>query len=111
MQVHIISSFHYDYLYLENSETYFQLGFRILDKAMELLEAEPEWNFTVEQTILIEEYLRRFPEKRPVMRRFAGEGRLACAPGLYVMPDMNMVDAESLFLLSKYVKRFLHENF
>ena len=111
MQVHIISSFHYDYLYLENSETYFQLGFRILDKAMELLEAEPEWNFTVEQTILIEEYLHRFPEKRSVMRRFAREGRLSFAPGMYVMPDMNMVDAESLFLLAKYGKRFLQENF
>lgn len=111
MQVHIISSFHYDYLYLEDSETYFQLGFRILDKAMELLEAEPEWNFTVEQTILIEEYLHRFPEKRSVMRRFAREGRLSFAPGMYVMPDMNMVDAESLFLLAKYGKRFLQENF
>ena len=41
----------------------------------------------------------------------AGEGRLAFAPGMYVMPDMNMVDAESLFLLTKYGKRFLQENF
>ena len=111
MQVHIISSFHYDYLYLQGSEEYFQISFRILDQALSLLAKEPEWCFTVEQVILLEEYLRRFPEKQSVMRRFAQEGRLSFAPGMYVMPDMNMIDAESLFLQAKYGKKFLQENF
>lgn len=111
MQLHIVSSFHYDYLYLEGSEEYFRISFDILNKALELLEKEPEWNFTVEQVILLEEYLRRFPEKRPLLRRFAQQGRLSFAPGMYVMPDMNMIDTESLYLQIKYGKTFLKENF
>ena len=109
MQLHIISSFHYDYLYLQNAEKYFQISFRILDNALELLEKEPDWNFTVEQIIPVEEYLRRFPEKLSLMRRFAAEGRLSFAPGMYVMPDMNMIDVESLYMQAKYGKKFLQE--
>ena len=111
MQLHIISSFHYDYLYLEGSEEYLRISFDILDKALELLEKEPEWHFTVEQVILLEAYLKRFPEKTSVMRRFVQQGRLAFAPGMYVMPDMNMIDVESLCLQVKYGKAFLEENF
>ena len=109
MRIHIVSSFHYDYLYLRGSEEYFQTSFRILDEALLLLEKEKDWCFTVEQGILLEEYLRRFPEKKDPMRRFAKEGRLVFAPGMYVMPDMNMTDGESLCLLVKYGKKFLRD--
>ena len=109
MRIHIVSSFHYDYLYLRGSEEYFQTSFRILDEALLLLEKEKDWCFTVEQGILLEEYLRRFPEKKDPMRRFAQEGRLVFAPGMYVMPDMNMTDGESLCLLVKYGKKFLRD--
>ena len=111
MKLHIISSFHYDYIYLKDSEEYFEISFRILDKALEMLEKEHEWCFTIEQTILVEEYLRRFPEKKHLMQKFVQEKRLSFAPGMYVMPDMNMIDLESLCLQAKYGKKFLKENF
>ena len=111
MQLHIISSFHYDYLYLEGSEKYFRISFEILDKALELLAKEPEWSFTIEQVILLEEYLKRFPKKIPVIEHFVQQGRLSFAPGMYVMPDMNMIDLESLCLQAKYGKAFIEENF
>ncbi|MBR2906041.1 MAG: alpha-mannosidase, partial [Lentisphaeria bacterium] len=98
MKLHIISTFHYDYIYLQDSESYFEISFRILDKALDILEKEQDWCFCIEQTILVEEYLRRFPEKKGLMQNFVQEGRLAFAPGMYVMPDMNMVDVESLCL-------------
>lgn len=111
MKLHIISSFHYDYIYLKDSESYFEISFRILDKALDILEKEQDWCFTIEQTILVEEYLRRFPEKKGLMQNFVQEGRLAFAPGMYVMPDMNMIDVESLCLQAKYGKKFLKDTF
>ena len=111
MELHIISSFHYDYIYLRSPEEYFEISFRILDKALEILEKEPDWCFTIEQTILIEEYLRRFPEKKEQMKRFVQAKKISFAPGMYVMPDMNMSDVESLCLQAKYGKKFLKETF
>ncbi len=111
MKLYIISSFHYDYIYLKDSESYFEISFRILDKALDILEKEQDWCFTIEQTILVEEYLRRFPEKKGLMQNFVQEGRLAFAPGMYVMPDMNMIDVESLCLQAKYGKKFLKDTF
>ena len=107
--IHLISTFHYDYIYLKGSREYFETSFRILDRALAMLERNPEWNFTVEQVILLEAYVEKHPEQLPSLRRFAAEGRLCFAPGMYVMPDMNLIDGESLFLQAKYGKAWLRD--
>ena len=108
--IHLVSTFHYDYIYLKGSSEYLSLSFKILDRALAMLEQNPEWKFTIEQVLLLEKYTMRYPEKLPLLRRFAQEKRLCFAPGMWVMPDMNMTDGESLFQQAKYGGRWLHEN-
>lgn len=108
--IHIVSSFHYDYMYLRGSKEYFTTSFEILDRALELLERDSSWKYTVEQVVLIEEYARTYPDKLPQLRRLAQEKRLVFAPGMYVMPDMNMIDGESLYRQIERGKAWLQEN-
>lgn len=94
---HLIPSFHYDVIYLKNSREYTAIGSAIIERALKLLEQSTDYTFTIEQTILLEEYLDQHPEALQPMRRLAGAGRLEFAPGMYVMPDMNLTDGESLY--------------
>ena len=97
MRTHIISTFHYDVIYLKEYRSYLEESIRILDRALELLEREADYKFTVEQILPVREYFRRHPERRMQMRRLAQSGRLCFAPGMLVMPDMNLGGGETLF--------------
>ena len=109
-QIHITPSFHYDVAYLKTYAEYLPRCFDIIDEGLRLLEKYPEYRFLIEQVILVEEYWERFPEKRGQMRRFAEEGRLEVAPGMFAMPDMNHPDGESMFLQAKVGKEWLREH-
>ena len=97
MRIHIISTFHYDVVYLREYRSYLEESIRILDRALDLLEREPDYKFTMEQILPVREYYRRRPERRMLMRRLARSGRLCFAPGMLVMPDMN-VAAELIYV-------------
>ncbi len=107
--IHIVSTFHYDVLYLKDYDEYLAQGLAIIDRALDLLETEADYRFTVEQVILAREYYERFPARREAMHEHAQSGRLEFAPGMFVMPDMNMIDGESLFLQAKFGKAWLRE--
>ncbi|MDD3154510.1 MAG: glycoside hydrolase family 38 C-terminal domain-containing protein [Victivallaceae bacterium] len=107
MQNYVVPTFHYDVIYLRDSAQYNQISFAILDRALELLEKDSDYTFTVEQVILLEAYWKARPEAHEALRRFAQEGRLAFAPGMYVMPDMNLIDGESLYRQACFGGEFL----
>lgn len=109
-RIHIVSSFHYDVLYLKNYEAYLKQGLSVIDKAIGILEKNPDYKFTIEQVILVREYYDRFPERRRIMRTLAQSGRLSFAPGMFVMPDMNMGGNETLFRQVKCGKEWLRQN-
>ncbi len=108
--IHLISSFHYDVIYLKDSEPYRKTGFEIIDRALEVLEQEPDYRFNVEQVILLEAYWNARPEKHALMRELAAAGRLVSAPGMYVMPDLNLIDGESLCRQVKLGRRWLKKH-
>ena len=97
MRIHIISTFHYDVIYLKEYRNYLEESLKILDRALDLLEREADYKFTVEQILPVREYYNRFPARRSQMKRLALSGRLSFAPGMFVMPDMNMGGGETLF--------------
>ncbi len=97
-RIHVVPSFHYDVVYLKDYESYKLQSFQIIDEALAMLEEFKDYTFTIEQVILLEAYWEARPESREPLKRFAKEGRLQVAPGMYVMPDMNMPDGESMFL-------------
>ena len=107
--VYIVPSFHYDVVYLQDYQTYLERGFAILDRALCLLESSSEYCFLIEQVILAEAYCAGRPDRLAKLKRFTEAGRLHFAPGMYVMPDMNMPDGESLFLQISEGFRWLEE--
>lgn len=106
----IVPSFHYDVAYLRTYEEYLPHCFRILDEALRLLAKHPEYRYLVEQVILLEAYWERRPEQREALRRFASEGRLVVGPGLYVMPDMNHCDGESMYQQARIGRAWLEKH-
>lgn len=108
-QIHVIPGFHYDVAYLKSYTEYLPRCFAIIDAGLRLLEEHPEYRFLIEQVILLEEYWERFPEKQEPIRRFAREGRLEVAPGMFAMPDMNHPDGESLFMQVRVGKEWLRQ--
>lgn len=107
--VHVLPSFHYDVVYLKDYLSYLKQSFEILDRAIGMLERHPEYRFTVEQVILAEAYCEGRPDRLAAMRRLAAAGQLHFAPGMYVMPDMNMPDGESMFLQAAMGFKWLAE--
>ena len=108
--IHLIPSFHYDVVYLKGYEEYLRISFDNLREALRILEAAPEYTFLVEQVILLQEFWERCPEQRGALRRFADQGRLEVSPGMYVMPDMNHPDGESLFRQVEIGRAWLAEH-
>lgn len=106
----IVASFHYDVAYLKAYGEYLPRCYEILDEALDILAAEPDYRFLVEQVILLEEYWKARPEKRADMKRYAAEGRLEVAPGMYVMPDMNHITGEALYRQVQHGCQWLDEH-
>jgi len=98
MNIHLLPSFHYDVVYLKSYREYLDISLQIINRALDILVADPDYKFTVEQTILVEEFWNRYPERRRLLKELATTGRLEFSPGMYVMPDMNMIDGESMFM-------------
>ncbi len=106
----VIPHFHYDVAYLRRYEEYLPICLANIDEALRILAARPEYRFLVEQTILLEEYWRTRPERREELKGLAAAGRLSISPGMYVMPDMNLIDAESLLRQIELGRRWLREH-
>lgn len=108
-KIHLVPSFHYDVAYLRTCAEYLPECFRILDTALDILQKDEHYRFTVEQTFLLEQYCARLPDRLPLLKRFAAQSRLSVAPGMYVMPDMNMPDAESMIMQIQFGRAFLRD--
>jgi alpha-mannosidase len=108
-KIFVVPSFHYDVAYLKSYDEYLPICFSIMDEALRILGRSPQYRFLIEQVILLEEYWNRFESKRPLLQRFAREGRLTVAPGMFVMPDMNHPCGESMFMQAKVGKQWLRE--
>lgn len=109
-QISLIPSFHYDVAYLKPAAEYLPDCFANIDEALRILDADSSYTYLLEQVILLEAYVQAKPEKLKDLKRFAKEGRLSVAPGMYVMPDMNMPSAETMYWQILLGKKWLREN-
>lgn len=106
---YLVPTFHHDICYLRSEKVYTNGCMMILDEALRILSANPEYHFFVEQSWLLEEYWDARPEKRDQMRRLAQEGRLCIEPGLYAVPDMTLPDGESLYMHAAIGRKIVKE--
>ncbi len=108
-RVHLIPHFHYDVVYCDTYEGYLKISLDNLIEMCNLMDKHPEYKFLIEQVILLREFWERFPEHRAGLRELAAQGRIEVAPGMFVMPDMNLINGESLIRQVETGGRWLEE--
>lgn len=107
---HLVSSFHYDVAFCKTYREYLPPSLENIKAAVALLRANPSYTYSVEQVILLREYWRRNPEDRLDLKRWATEGRLTAAPGMFTMPDVNVPSGECFIRNARIGRDWLKRN-
>ncbi|MBQ2720190.1 MAG: hypothetical protein IJF23_01515, partial [Clostridia bacterium] len=107
--LHLIPTFHHDIAYLHPESWYTEFATRILDKAIEIMQENEEFTYTVEQAYFFDEYWKTHPEKREILKTLTEKGQLHFAPGFFAVPDMSMPSGESIYMQAYYGKKILQE--
>lgn len=107
--LHLIPTFHHDIAYLRPESWYTETAVRILDRAVEIMSANDDFTYTVEQAYFFDEYWRTHPEKQELLKSLTEKGQLCFAPGFFAVPDMSMLSGESLYMQAYWGKKILRE--
>ncbi|MHC1610945.1 MAG: alpha-mannosidase [Candidatus Methanospirareceae archaeon] len=109
--IYLVPHTHYDAIWSLTKEDYFYINMLlILRKVAELLE-EKDYKFLIEQTFLLEELERRYPELFTKIAEQIKEGKIEIADGEYLMADTMLPDGETLVREILIGKRYVKEKF
>ena len=108
-KVWIIPHSHYDAeVFLVEKET-LEIGYSVLIGALRMMRSEPTFKFALDQTCLIEPFLRTYPEEREFFQQMIDEGRLEITGGMYIMPDVNIPSGESFIRQVFFARQYLEK--
>ena len=103
---------HYDAIWVFNKEDYFHINIEfILKKAVEVIKANPEYKFTIEQTYLLEEVEANYPSLFADITRLIKEKRMEIAGGQYLMSDVMLPHGETLIREILKGKKYIRDKF
>ena len=107
-KVFVVPHWHFDALWQLPFEEYFDITARNLMDLLEFLDVEPEYKFCIDQTVYVEEFLRRYPELGGKLIDAVASGRIELVCSGYTQPDPNLPSGEFLvrnnFMYQKFVK-------
>lgn len=110
--IYLIPHTHYDAIWVFTKEDYFYINIDlILKKVVNLLETSQDYRFLIEQTYLLEELDKRYPELFRKIGKFIKEGRIEIAGGEYLMADTMLPQGETLVRGIMMGRRFIKERF
>ncbi len=110
--IYLVPHSHYDAMWIFTKEDYFYINIDIiLKKVVEIMEKSKEYKFLIEQTHLLEEVERRYPDLFKKIKEFIKEGRIEIADGEYVMADTMLPQEETLIREILFGKRYIKEKF
>lgn len=93
---HILSNTHWDREWYQSHEKYLVRLVTLFDRLLAVMEKEPRYRFITDgQVALVSDYLAMRPEKRELVQKLTGEGRLLIGPW-YTQPLENIVGGEAL---------------
>ena len=95
-KVFVVPHWHFDALWQLPFEEYFDITARNLMDLLEFLEVEPEYKFCIDQTIYVEEFLKRYPELKEKLIDGVRDGRIEPVCSGYTQPDPNLPSGEFL---------------
>lgn len=110
--IYLVPHTHYDAIWVFNREDYFHINIEfILKKAVELMKANPEYKFTIEQTYLLQQIEVSYPSLFAEITRLIKEKRMEIAGGQYLMSDVMLPHGETLIREILEGKRYIRDKF
>lgn len=110
--IYLVPHTHYDAIWVFNREDYFNINIEfILKTAVELMKANPEYKFTIEQTYLLEHVEANYPSLFADITRLTKEKRMEIAGGQYLMSDVMLPHGETLIREILKGKRYIKGKF
>lgn len=82
----------------------------IVTPALELLKKYPDYSYNLEQSLIVQEYIKRNPRRLAEMQQYVKEGRLSIGAS-YTQPYEEMQQGESLVRQFYHGKRYLSKIF
>ncbi len=107
-KIFAIPHFHYDVEWWKTEDRYNEDVSRILDGAVELLEKNPDFTFTIDQALALRPYWEAHPEVHEKIRGWVAEGRIELVGG-FCSPDENIPTGEAQARQYIYGKRFFED--
>ena len=109
--IYLVPHTHYDAIWSFTKEDYFYINMLlILREVAELLEKN-DYKFLIEQTFLLEELERRYPELFSKITKHVKGGNLEIADGEYLMADTMLPTGETLIREILVGKSYVKEKF
>jgi len=110
--IHLVPHTHYDATWVFTKEDYFYINIDMILKAViKLMEKSKEYKFLIEQTYLLKEIERRYPELFNKIKNYIKEERIEIADGEYLMADTMLPQEETLIREILIGKKYLKEKF
>jgi alpha-mannosidase len=110
--IYLVPHTHYDAIWVFTKEDYFYINIDlILKKVVQMLEETEDYKFLIEQTYLLEEVERRYPELFRKIVEYVKAGRIEIADGEYLMADTMLPQEETLIREIMVGKRYVKRKF
>ncbi len=108
--VHIISSSHQDIAWMNTPDSCrVDRIYNIINPALKMMEADPDFAFGMEQTLNLMEFLEEFPNRKPEVMRLYKEGRFTWG-ATYNQPYEGLESGEQLVRQAYYGRKWIKEN-
>ncbi len=108
-KIHAVPHYHFDVEWWKTEEGYNEDVAEILDRALEMLDADEEFTYVIDQALALRPYWRSRPETREKISRYVKEGRIELVGGTLCSPDENIPTGEALARQYVYGKKFLED--
>ncbi len=109
--IYLVPHTHYDAIWAFTKEDYFYINLMLILKEVAKLVEETDYKFLIEQTFLLEELERRYPELFTKIAEHIKAGKIEIADGEYLMADTMLPDGETLIREIQEGKRYVKQKF
>jgi len=107
--LYIVPHFHFDVAWVNTEEQYAARGADLVAAFVDAAVADPDFHFILDQAPLLQAFSEEYPEKVALLQGLIEEGRCQLSGGLYVQPDENLGQGESLVRQALYGQRYLEQ--